>query len=247
MIKIFSFLKYKIKLICQNRLVAFLIGIYIGLSLKKISKQISNKKNKVLIFSEKRWIQSLYILKKNKELELFSIPDKIFNQINSLFRAKEYYLNTTSRKRKNEKIIFFRYKSDSYYLNKDSNILEERKRQREFIKIIGNILKKIFSIDCALTCSFYYNQEQEWAAGLTSAKIPFITIHKEQSEFDNFQLDTFLNRLEEIKFKYQGDSILLPNKRMVKVFKKRDMFKNTYINATGIVKYDSLFKRIKKK
>ena len=105
----------------------------------------------------------------------------------------------------------------------------------------------MLSIDCALTCSFYYNQEQEWAGGLTLAKIPFITIHKESSELDHYHLNGFLDNLEEINYKYQGDSIIVSNKRMEELFKKRNMFKNNKIIASGIMKYDDLFKKIKKK
>ena len=104
----------------------------------------------------------------------------------------------------------------------------------------------MLSIDCALTCSFYYNQEQEWAGGLTLAKISFITIHKEQSDFDHYHLNVFLDNLEEINYKYQGDSIIVSNKRMEELFKKRNMFKNNKIIASGIMKYDDLFKKIKK-
>jgi len=131
--------------------------------------------------------------------------------------------------------------------SKQTSVLLERKKQRKFIKVIGYILKKLLSIDCALTCSFYYNQEQEWAGGLTSAKIPFITIHKEQSESDHDHLNRRLNIAEEQNFKYQGDSIIVANKRMEKLFKKRNMFKNNKIKALGIMKYDHLFKRIKRK
>ena len=102
-------------------------------------------------------------------------------------------------------------------------------------------------IDCALTCSFYNNQEQEWAGGLTSAKIPFITIHKEKSEYDNDHLNRRLNIAEEQNFKYQGDSIIVSNKRIEELFKKRNMFKNNKIIASGIMKYDDLFKKIKRK
>mgnify|MGYP000044127662 CR=1 FL=1 len=113
--------------------------------------------------------------------------------------------------------------------------------------LIGYILKKLLPIDCALTCSFYNNQEQEWAGGLTLAKISFITIHKEQLESDQDHLNRRLNIAEEQNFKYQGDSIIVANKRMEKLFKKRNMFKNNKIIASGIIKYDDLFKKIKKK
>ena len=246
MFKFLAFFKYKFKLILQNNLVAFLVGIYICLYLIKISKRKSNAKIKALVFSEKRWSQSLDILDKNKDIELYKIPDNIFNRINSLFRAKEYYLSLKrTRKRKYEKRIFLKYKSDHYYVINDKDVLLERKKQRKFIKVIGYILKKLLSIDCALTCSFYYNQEQEWAGGLTLAKISFITIHKEQSELDHYHLNGLLDNLEEINYKYQGDSIIVSNKRMEELFKKRNMFKNNKIIASGIMKYD--FKKIKKK
>ena len=247
MFKSLAFFKYKFKLILQNNLVAFLLGIYISFFLIKKLKKKSNAKIKALVFSEKRWSQSLETLDKNKDIELYKIPDNIFNRINSLFRAKEYYLSLKrTRKRKNEKRIFLKYKSDHYYLINDKDVLLERKKQRKFIKVIGYILKKLLSIDCALTCSFYYNQEQEWAGGLTLAKIPFITIHKEQSEFDYYHLNGLLDNLEEINYKYQGDSIIVSNKRMEELFKKRNMFKNNKIIASGIMKYDDLFKKIKK-
>ena len=245
MFKFLAFFKYKFKLILQNNLVAFLVGIYICLYLIKISKRKSNAKIKALVFSKHKWLQSLDVLDKNKDIELYKIPDNIFNYINSLFRAKEYYLKSKGV-RKKEKIIFFKYESENYYLNKDKEVLLERKKQRKFIKVIGYILKKLLPIDCALTCSFYNNQEQEWAGGLTSAKIPFITMHKEKSEYDNDHLNRRLNIAEEQNFKYQGDSIIVSNKRMEELFKKRNMFKNNKIIASGIMKYDDLFKKIKK-
>ena len=79
MFKFLAFFKYKFKLILQNNLVAFLVGIYICLYLIKISKRKSNAKIKALVFSENRWLQSLDVLDKNKDIELYKIPDNIFN------------------------------------------------------------------------------------------------------------------------------------------------------------------------
>ncbi|PPR35188.1 MAG: hypothetical protein CFH25_00413 [Alphaproteobacteria bacterium MarineAlpha6_Bin3] len=248
----FLYLKFFLKKTLQNSLIAYVVSFIILLSLKKLNQKKKIKCLKFLIFSDKRWKASLDVLKNDQEIALYKIPNKIIRFINTIFYARNflnYSLNNQSYKTKkniNEEIAFDKPISLNYYMEKDKQIIDERKKKEEFIKIISKNLSNFANIDCGITCGLKYTSEQAWASGFHNSGIPFISLFKEYSDHNTYQLEKRFDEYNKVKQKFPGTAIGVINENIKKVIKKKKLFLDNYVENVGNLRFDHIFPRKKK-
>ena len=128
---LFLYLKFFIKKLFQNSLTAYITSFFILLSLKKFSGLKKKDAIRVLVFSDKRWMEGIYVLNRDSKIIIYKIPDIINKYINSIFNARmmlNYCLNDQNfqtKKRKKEKIVFDKPLSLNYYMVTDKKILDD--------------------------------------------------------------------------------------------------------------------------
>ena len=250
--KFFLYLKYFLKRILQNSLIAYIATFIILLSLKRLSN--SKKKNaiKIIVFSDFRWQEGINILNRDTKIIIYKIPDIIVNYINSFFNAKrllDYYLQNESylsKKNKKEKILSGKPLSLHYFKTKDKKVLNERIKKEKFVKILVKNLLYFYKINCGASCGFDYSSEYDWISGFHNGGIPFVILYKEMCNCHNKHIKKRIRYFKEINYKFLGTAMGVINQTIRDEIKKSNLIPNTYIKDIGFLRFDNILKKRKR-
>ena len=248
---LFLYLKFFIKKLFQNSLTAYITSFFILLSLKKFPGLKKKDAIRVLVFSDKRWMQGIYVLNRDSKIIICKIPDIINKYINSIFNARmmlNYCLNDQTfqtKKRKKEKIVFDKPLSLNYYMVTNKKILDDRIKKEKFIKIIAKNLSYFSKIECGITCGLKYSAEQAWGLGFHKGGIPFISLFKEFADYNMDQLTEKLNDFKIANQNFPGTAIGVINKNIKKAIEKTKVFSKVYVKDVGFLRFDDIFQKKK--
>ena len=201
---------------------AHVAGLLIIAAIKRIDKGDKPNAINVLVFNSMRFRQDIEVLARHPRLRLYAMPTRAIELVQAIFSDPGH----TPR--------------NDYYLEEDPVILALREKIRAYIAIIAPYLK-LRGLDCSVTPSIQYNNEQDWAAGLDAGGFPFIGLHKEFTISDEKDVVRRIGRHRELRRKFLGSYLLVTNENARRLFSESSVFPREKIQVMGLLRMDRLF------
>ena len=206
--------------------------IYFVFFIKKIDSKSNLRKSKlrVIALNYKRWSQDLDALNNNSDIQILILPERIQDNLGSLFL---YPLR--------DKITY----ENQWELENIDYINKYQEKYKTYLISFLKKLNKILKIDCIISCTFYYRRDKAWEKASQFADIPYISIHKECMK-DEIIIETMIRRYFERRYSFHGSNIIVYNNNEKNCLIKGNVTKSNKIKVLGCMRMDKYFKEVKK-
>lgn len=219
----------------SNILIIFWV-LFFKFSVKQFSKK-KGKTRKILAFNYERYTKDLIALEscsKNKNLKFFFINSRIIEIINSFYLGGK--IRETLKRDIHGKVDISENNKNSLAINKQVDYL---------VKFL-NYLKYFSKIDCFVTCSFYYFQDQTWLRASEKANFPFVVLHKECMKDESILKMMSIEYSKKFKL-FTDTNIVVHNENEKECQILSEVSKPNYIYSLGCPRLDFIFKKMKNK
>jgi len=212
-----------VRRLLRTRAAAHVVGMIIALSVRPLNRNGNREAIRVLVFSAPRFMQDIGVMARHPRLQLYAINRRALEIVQAIFSEPG------------------RPPGKDFYLERDPVVLSLRERKRVYISVIASYLR-LRGLDSAITPSIQYWIEQDWAAGLNTAGLPFVGLHKEFTILDGRQLEWRINVHRNRKQKFLGSHLLVTNDIAKELFSRSGVFPANKISVMGLIRMDRLFR-----